>query len=373
MKRGRVLVLGLLFSVLCLSLGVPGTPARSLSGEEWRRERERVYRECVGLAREEVEVRSELLRLGLALERAEREREESRRREAEAERRVEEARRKRILWEGRLEESRRKAGAWLRFLYEEGEVGYLDVLLGATDFADFLTRYELLSALTSRGLERLEEARRLHLLAEEEEKREERARAEAERWRKEKEKAYQKLAALESRKREVLRRLEAMGSQKRASLYELDRKWKEMLPELRSFLERFSRLPWEKLAPDLVKPDYRNLLLTAVVGEETVNRFLAAQSASASSFRVRFLPGEVRFSDDEGLFELRASARPQNGRHLLLRPFAFHFLGVPATPDLLREVEEEFSLSISLPPAVEPLRLKEVSLEEGRMNLVLAP
>jgi len=362
-----------LFAPFAPPLHAEGSPLPGGSREELQKERERLYREWLELAREEMEVRSELLRLGLALERSRRELEEARRREEEARRRLGEAERKRLFWEERLRESREKAGAWLRFLYEEGEVGYLDVVLGATDFADFLSRYELLGTLTARGLERLEEARRFHLLAREEERREREARQEAERWRVEREKAHGELLALESRKKEVLRRLETLGAEKRASLYDLDRRWGEMLPELRAFLAGFSRLPWEKLAPDLVRPDYQELKLTAEIGEETINRFLSTQGSFKASFRVRFLPGEVRVSDGEGLFEMRAAPFPEGRRSLALRPFAFHFLGVPATPDLLRELEEEFTLSVSLPPVIEPLRLLGVRLEEGKLVLTLGP
>lgn len=35
----------------------------------------------------------------------------------------------------------------LRFMYEEGDVSYLEVLLGAEDFQDFLTRYDMLSRI----------------------------------------------------------------------------------------------------------------------------------------------------------------------------------------------------------------------------------
>lgn len=365
---------GIAALALAVLLWVPGEGKSDLGGlEELRRERERVYREWSELAREEVEVRDELLRLGLAVERAKRELEEARAEEDQTRRRLREAEERRLLWEERLRESGRKAAAWLRFLYEAGEVGYLDVLLGSADFADFLTRYELLSTLTARGLERLEEARRFSILAREQERREREARAEAERWRKEKEKTYRELEALEAVKRELLRRTEALGAEKRAALYELDRRWGEMLPELRSFMASFSRLPWEKLAPDLVRPDYQGLRLTAVVGEETVNRFLTAQNFGPVSFRVRFLPGEVQVSDREGLFEMRASASAVGRRSLVLRPFAFYFLGAPATPELLKDLEREFSLTVPLPPAVEPLRLLEVRPEEGKLTLLLGP
>lgn len=54
-----------------------------------------------------------------------------------------------VLLEDRLQERQGMLSRRIRVLYERGRVSYLEVLLGAQSFADFLSRYELLKSIVA--------------------------------------------------------------------------------------------------------------------------------------------------------------------------------------------------------------------------------
>ncbi len=322
----------------------------------------------------EAEALRELLAATARMERA-RDRLAGARREAAAARReYEETARTVAALETEVARRRRVADAWLRFLYEEGPVAYLDVVLGAADFRDFTNRLEVLSRIVGGAVRRLREVRILH-------DRLTRRRTELAARAQTLTGAQRRLeAALREAEREARRREIALAGartnlgERIADLDRLDALWRERLPSLRRMLELLPVLAWERVPPDAVEPeDGLTGRLRVVLREETVNRWLFAPYPELASLRLAFHPGRVVVAEGTGPEEnwrLEGPLVVAEGR-IRWVPVRMDFLGVPVGERVLAELAASRGFALPLERVAGPLRLLDVEVEEGTLLLRL--
>ncbi len=355
-----------------------GAPAPSVSPvglEELRTQRREAWRLLAGARGREAEAVRDLLAAAARLERARDRLSRARRETAAARKEFAEAARAVAVLEAEVARRRRSVDAWLRFLYEEGPVAYLDVLLGAADFYDFTTRLEVLSRIIGQAVGRLREARVLHDgLARRRTELAARAASLAA--------AERDLAAAVRRAEDEARRREALLADARALLGEragalerLDALWRERLPSLGKLLERLPSLAWDRVPPDAVEPDDGATgRLRVTLREETVNRWLFAPDRELASLRVVFLPGRVAVVDRTGGEESLRLEGPLEmaGGRVRWVPERLDFLGVPVGPGGLADLAASPRLVLALERAVAPLRLVSVEAQAGRLVLRLA-
>lgn len=322
----------------------------------------------------EARLLEDLLLAMVRLERAEErltrvraEAEAARRAEAEARARGERARRE-------LEAARREAGRWLRFLYEDGSPRLFDVLLGASDFADFVSRAETLGRLLERQAVRLRRVRALDAEARRQEEDRAARRGEAARLEAEARRTVEALARLRAGKEAALGRAAAAAAGGSAAREAVVRRWTASASLLLEFLRRFPALPWDRLQPDRVTVHPLGLAVEAEFGEATLDRTLLGGDPRLSALRLEVRPGEVAVLPREGGaaggFRL-AGALERRGTRLAFVPVRLEVLGVPAGRATLEELAAVGDLSLD--GSRNGLRLTGVEAGEGRLLLRLGP
>lgn len=311
-------------------------------------------------------LQEELVQVGLRLAAAQGRLEELARREAAAQAELAAAEARRAETARRLAEQRRRVAAWFRFLQEEGMPGFLDVLLGARDFADFVSRLEVVSDLVRANARRLRRLRDLH----------EEARRQGEELAARQRRLADLLASeqaevgglrrLRAEREAALARARALVGERAAAMERLDRQWSRDAPLLTGFLRRFGELPWERVRPQRVVLTAAGLVIE--IGEAELNRALAAGQGVA----LRLVPGRVLIVPADGgaedRFRLAAGLEARGGR-LALVPAALEVLGVPVGEEALREVVAGYDLTLDSARFGVALPVRAVAVESGRLRI----
>ena len=153
------------------------------------------------------------------------------------------------------EEEERVVGRWLRFLVEEGSFTYLDVLLGAANLADFMTRLDIIITIIEANVTSLKQLKSLTLeIAAQEEK-----------YRAREQDIADVYAAIDRSLEEAQRLHQA----KSAALAEAEKKlddfsaiialsqaWEQVLPDIEHCLNRLATMSWHTIEPDQIKLNY---------------------------------------------------------------------------------------------------------------------
>lgn len=351
-----------------------GTAQASSGLEELRRTRQEA-RHLLALARrDEAAAVAAVLAAEARVEKARRLLEERRREAAAAARRAREAERLVSAMEAEAARRRHVVDRWVRFLYEEGPVAYLDVLLGATDFHDFTTRLEVLRQVVGQAVGELRELKDVHrrlvarrleagILAGSLEQAQRRAAA-----------ALAEAEAARRAREEALRQARSLLGERAAAMDRLDGRWREALPVLDRFLARLPTLAWDRVPPDAVEPDDGAGTVRVVIREETVDAWLVKPDPELAALRVRFEAGGVVVTSrppSPSLFRLSGRLRVEGGQ-VRFEVEALDFLDVPVGAGVLAALNAQRGLRLSLAGLTDPLRVAGVEVGDGFLALRLA-
>lgn len=284
--------------------------------------------------------------------------------------RLEETRVQRDKLQRQVDERRQRLGSWLRLMYEDGSVSYLEVLLAATDFVDFVQRLELITQVINANVNLLREVKSLHekLLAKERELAAQEVNLRN--LRQAETVAAEELRRVEAAQQKALGEAMAVAGEYAAAMALLDRTWAEALPALERFLAGFRSFPWSLTEPDNVDIDHDTRTIHIVVSEAAVNQVFPMFDPVLGQVRLSLRPGEAALTDVAGgLFRLTGRLEPGGGNRVRYVPVALDFLGIPVGPDVLDELVREHDLSFEYNSSGLPLRLKTVEVGERRMNL----
>lgn len=260
-------------------------------------------------------------------------------------------------------------GDRLRYMYRYGTISYLEVLLEAADFRDFLERVDLLDKVVAHDA---------HLLAELKELRagvarqEERARQE-----------HQHLVSLRDQsaaRRVELRqhiaaresRLAALQQQRaavEAELAVLERIWQESaVPVLERFSQGFHTLSVQagELEPDALQLEAFGA--TVVISEATLNGFLA-RYPEFGSLRFRLAPGQADLTGELSGVSLEIIGGFAIHTDTVLRYTAreIRFFEVPLPPATTQSLVSSGRLDVDFSGLLSGWRLKQVVHEQGRL------
>lgn len=270
----------------------------------------------------------------------------------------------------RLARVRDLAARRLRLLYERGQLGYLDVLLGAATFQDFLSRLGVIRDLVAYDQRVLSELKRL--------------RADVARGRLEAAAERDALAAdqrrlAEERDRRAVaaqdleRRLAALrGDRARfeARLAELDRVWAAAFPDLREMVDALLQL-----SPDLkeldprVEVQFAPLRARVEIAEAALDRYLRGKGVDR--LRLGFVEGGLVVTGEPAVpLRVEGTIEPDGaGLRVDVRAVTLH--GIPV--DRAAWAELLGRQRIVLQPIAAPVayRVTEVRSVPGRLTIAL--
>jgi len=139
-------------------------PVYGSNVDEWRSQQQNLNRKIREKEKELKETKKEqqtifgqLRGISDTIEKTEKELESIRNKKAETEEAIETTEEELADAEARLEERTQVLAVRLKEIYQQGEVNYLEVLLQATSFRDFLVRYHLLEKIAQQDMQLVEE------------------------------------------------------------------------------------------------------------------------------------------------------------------------------------------------------------------------
>ncbi|HHY92601.1 MAG TPA: hypothetical protein GX511_04590 [Firmicutes bacterium] len=263
-------------------------------------------------------------------------------------------------------------GLWLRFLAEDGTLTYLDVLLGAADLSDFLTRLDLVLTIIESNVDKLEQLKALaHSIAAKE--------AELARQQAELAQAHaaisQSVAAAQELRQAKARAL-AEAERKLtdfATVLAVSQAWETVLPDIDRLLARLEAVHWESVQPDNLEVNYLFGQAHLAYREVTLAGLLRDPEEPSDSLSLTCQPGRLLLTRPAAAgrpaYTLALTLQPE-GRRLLLRPAGISVAGaaVPApTLDLLF-AGRDLALTLPLPAG---LKIDRAEVEAGALKLTL--
>lgn len=270
----------------------------------------------------------------------------------------------------RYDERRVLLAVRLRFMYEDGMVSYLEVLLGATDFADFLGRLEILSTIVELDRKLLGELRTLSADVARQEESVRRSREVLADLRQSRVAQRQRLTELIAAREERLAGLKERRAAVEGALADLEQVWEQQArPALAQFGSGFHTL---SLQLDQVTPDDVQLDLpfgvTVVLTAETLNSFIV-RLPDFSGLRFRLLPGSA---DVVGTFagvdlEVLGTFAVASNTTMRYVPREIRFFGVTLPESVTRDLVQSGQLDVDLRNLLDTWRLKEITVEDGRV------
>ena len=121
------------------------------------RQKQQKERQLKETKKEQQTISGQLRDIGETIEKTDRDLESIRSRQADTEQAIRQTEKELAAAEEKLEERTGILAERLKQIYQQGDVSYLEVLLEATDFRDFLVRYHLLEKIAEQDMQLVEE------------------------------------------------------------------------------------------------------------------------------------------------------------------------------------------------------------------------
>lgn len=340
-----------------------------------QRERTQLSGHLQGIDREQQQVLADLFALNRQLEDLQRQIEDLDRQVAAAGERLAALEAEAARLQQRLQAVRAQFGRRVRFLYEHGAVAYLDVLLAATDFGDFLDRLAFLELAIRHDARLMAQVRELArevaaqqgaVLAQRQALASLRARQEARR---------QDLAAAAAKREARLAVLREQRGQVEAALARLEALWHDAArPLLAAFGRAFHTVALRAgdldLEPGSVAVSGFPPRATVVLSEQALNRFLT-RFPDLAGLRFALHSGQADLVGDFAGVPLAIEGEFQVVGDAVLRyaPRAIRFFGVPIPDAMAAALVQGGHLDVDVAQVVPQVRVRllEARVEEGRL------
>jgi len=276
----------------------------------------------------------------------------------------------------RLTEERRRLGGLLDFSYRCGPLSYLDVLLGARTFAEFVNQSFYLSAIISRQAKIIRETRRL---AETERAELTRLQELQETMEKDQELLARTVAQTEklrAGRQQFLADVRRQSAELAARLALVEAQWQKVILGLRATMRKVSALPPGQLMPDRLS--FAGGKFHAEIGAAALNRLLAAAGENAlKNLKVTITPAGVVISgavrQPEASFSLQGNFVPApGGQRVDFSPEALEINNTPVEKDLLAALTGAQGISWDLGESFPALRVLEIKPQENQITITFA-
>lgn len=268
-----------------------------------------------------------------------------------------------------LEVRQARFGARARYFYEKGNMGLLQMLLGATDLGDFISRVDLLTLILRRDRELIQEVRALRAEVQQHEAHLNRLADELRVLRSQEQARRDELAAQVERKEQALAALADRRVEVERELARLEEIWaREAMPILTGFTTSFAAhsVHMVDIQPDALQVTLFPPGATMRLSEETLNAFLD-RSEELKGLRFRIAPSNValvgRFSGVE--MEINGRVEIVGKTAFRYRPTGIQFYGFTVSEQFLEELVGTGRLDVDLEELISPLTLLEVRAEDG--------
>lgn len=377
MKKYAFLAVLVAFSLLAGSAFLNGSPAAGQARtdqaalEEWRGALARQS----DLGEREKELVAELLAWDVKIEAARGEQERLRREIPEVERSLVAAREGLADTRAQMDQGQERLGRWVNVLYRYGPVSYLEVILAATDFHDFVERAAAVRIVINTQAEILEELRVLDARLQEQ------VLALG--------KAQEELAAKSSRLAESLKDMEGVRAGREEFLAGLRGHSAELagrivrvetllwrsLDSLHYLMAHLDQLPWYSLEPDSFSLVGARMRLEFSDGRVNKVLFEEQGDAALAGLTVRSLPGLYTISGRTrtGTDFVLGGGFVQDGEgKVRFQPESVRLAGVSMSREVLRHIASEGNMSMDFEIYLPGYHLSEVRPEEGKLVVILA-
>lgn len=304
-----------------------------------------------------LEVRLEAARRGLSELNAE---------VVELEHQLQDTRRETDAKQADLARQREQLERWLTFIYRQGFMPYLEVLVGASSYADFVSRWYLFQALLDYGAGLVESTA---AAATEVQKKQAEVEAKLQAIKQKRRESQETLANIEKlleQKQAALARAKASGDQ---ATIEMARRWEEELPDLQYLLSHFSQLPWQSVEPDSVQVNYQSLRVLATVSAESLTRAMVTD-ARLARMEVEIDPEGVVIRGHGPDFALTGQVSAGDNR-VYFHPDRLVFAGVDVGPEVVVAMLADYQLYFTFPSVFPGLRLESIRQGQGYFWLTL--
>lgn len=370
--RGLFVILAVLAGILAAFNVTKANQAASLPLVE---ERSEALGALAGLNEQEKALVAELLDWDVRLAAARQDHERLAREIPVAEQAVKDAEAALSLSREQLSVSEERLGRWVNFLYRYGPVAYLEVVLQATDFNDFATRFEALKTVVVSQVRLIDEVKELKGRQEEQAAGLRQARADLE----------VKTAALSQRiadmdreragREAFLARLKEQSADLNEKVIQSETALYQSIDSLRYLISHLGALPWDNLSPQKFSLTGRGLSIEYL--DQEVNRvFFEQGDPNLAAISVQSLSGLFAIcgrADTGGAdYRLEGTFVPEAAGKVRFEPSRALLAGLPVSAEVLRYIASAESLSFDFGSRTQGYRLTQIRPEPGKLIIELS-
>lgn len=271
-----------------------------------------------------------------------------------------------------LEERQARFGARARYFHEKGNLGLLQMLLGASDLSDFISRIDILTLILRRDRELIQEVRALRAQVQEQESHLAQLAGELRALQEREEVRRRELATQVARKEGALTALQDRRAEVERELARLEEIWSsQAMPILNAFTTSFAThsLQMVDIQPDALQVTLFPPSATVRLSEQTLNAFFA-QSSELKGLRFRLTSESVAlvgtFSGVE--MEIQGTIQIVGKTAIRYRPTGIQFHGFTVADQFLESLVSTGRLDVELAELISPLTLLEIQIEDGYLS-----
>jgi peptidoglycan hydrolase CwlO-like protein len=347
------------------------------SGEEQGagllKEREAAYGQKSALEEREKQLLADLLDLDVKIESARINQSLLQGEIAEAGHLLEESRAALFLCRERRDENLVSLGQWVNFLYRYGAISYLEVLLQASDFYDFINRLERLKIIVSYQARLFLEAKSLLLQVQEMEQQFNHARIELNTKSQALSSAINEMERLRAGRQVVLEDARKESGTLSESIATAEIEWVRSLKILRYMVEHLDALPWSSLAPENVSLTLSGARLE--FSDEQINKtFFAGGAGFAAGLSIESAPGlftiKGRTSGAEE-YSISGEFITSPDGSVRFQPRQLRLAGIPVSEPVLAFVTSARALSFDPSKLLSGFKLAGLKTARGKLIIAL--
>lgn len=275
-----------------------------------------------------------------------------------------------------LEEGRARLGRWINHLYRCGTLTYLDVVLGAADFNDFIERAEMVGIILASQVKMLDEVRSYTVAVKEQAEAVRQTHDDLSAKSVELDLQLKEMESYRAGREQFLGDIRVRSADLAASVAQAETKWYRSLNSLHYLLANMHTLPLYNLSPKSTEFTFSGLRLE--YSDEEINKKLYEMGdANLAGFSVRCYPGRFTVAGPaaqlgdpdfrvEGHFQMLEEGKVR------FQPEALTLAGIPVGREVLGYISSESGMVIDAGVYLESFKLSDISIEEGRLVINLS-
>jgi peptidoglycan hydrolase CwlO-like protein len=275
-----------------------------------------------------------------------------------------------------LEEGKARLGRWINHIYRYGALTYLDVVLGASDFNDFVERAEMVGIIIASQAKMLDEVHSFTVMVREQAAAISRTHEELLIKSENLSFQYKEMETSRAGREGFLASLRAQSSDLAARVARSETQWYSSLNSLHYLLANLHTLPLYNLTPGKTELTFSGLRLE--YSDEEINRKLSEiGDANLAGFSVRSYSGRFTVTGPASQaggpdFRVEGNFQMQGDGKVRYQPEILTLAGVPVGREVLGYVSSESGMVIDAGAYLDSFILSGINIEEGRIVITLA-